>query len=363
MNDMKPFTEVDRRALELVTMSATDASEFKRKRLAKQLNKRFREGKMFYGANEDPFYAWHMCEARLLLGDYSNWNGWQFRGTKPPRERKNELSWAATMALKREKDGVQRWRGQRAGRLYVYGEQGIGDEIFYGTALRWALTQVDSITLETDVRLMVPLSRSLGIETVMADVRQQENFRPMGKVEGDAWTLLGDLLVRSGPQPKPYLKASEDQVKRFAHYKGQVGISWRGNQGSYKHTDFGRGVSLQYDQGWDEDVEKPRDNLGNELDLRSDIEGILGLLSNLDKIVTVSTSVAHMAAALGCDTEVILAPRNGPNSSSFPWKWWNEKTPGRSLWYESVSVYRDLRDYRARHVGTEPRMGRENRAA
>ena len=349
---MIPFRAIDRDALVLLTQRS-DGSDFAKRRLIAKIGKDFRLGRLQFGPNEDPDHAWKMCEARLMLGDWSNWNGWQFRS-----------KWAASWAANRVKDGVARWRGQRVKRLYVYGEQGIGDEIFFGQALTWLKTQVDSVIVETDERLMLPFSRSLGIETVATEFGTDaagKKERRMHAVDGDAWTLLGDLVVRSGPQPAPYLVAKDAEVKRFAGYRGATGISWRGNQGYYGAQDFGPGVSLQYDQGWDEEVEKPRDASGTDLDLRGDIEGLLGLLSNLRKVVTVSTSVAHFACALGVETHVVLAPLNGLNRNVLPWKWWSEKTPGKTPWYDSVHVYRDLRDYRARTLGAAQGLGGKNR--
>lgn len=356
---MTPFRDIDRRALELLTLRS-DGSDFQKRRLIAKIRKDFRLGRLHYGPREPAHHAWNMCEARLMLGDWSNssWSGWQFRGSK-----QGDIApgWAASWAHQRVKDGVERWKGQRVEQLYVYGEQGIGDEIFFGTALGWLKDKVDRVVLETDSRLLGVFNR-IGIETV-ATRFVDEKTRWMYQVDGDSWTLLGDLLVRSGPQPKPYLVAKKEEVERFSHYRGETGISWRGNQGSYRPLDFPKGVSLQYDTAWDEDVERPRDQEGKELDLRNDIEGVLGLLSNLEKVVSVSTSVAHFACALGVETHVVLAPRNGPNPNMFPWKWWCEKTPGKSPWYERARVYKDLRDYRSRHERIEPRVGQGNREA
>ena len=94
-------------------------------------------------------------------------------------------------------------------------------------------------------------------------------------------------------------------------------------------------ICLQYDQGWDEDVDVPQG-----LDLRNDLEGILGLLSNLARVVTVSTSVAHFSAALGVPTHVILAdPSTGVRANIFNFKWACKETPNRTPWYKCARVY------------------------
>jgi hypothetical protein len=134
-------------------------------------------------------------------------------------------------------------------------------------------------------------------------------------------------------------------VDRYRDFRGRVGISWRGAQGSYQLEQFKNLVpdafGLQYDLAWDEEIEVP------DLDLRDDMEGLCGLLMNLERVVTVSTSVAHFAAALGVKTDVILAPLNGIRKNLLPFKWWNEKDQGKTWWYgPHVRVFRNLDEYR-----------------
>ena len=123
--------------------------------------------------------------------------------------------------------------------------------------------------------------------------------------------------------------------------KGRTAISWRGAQGSYSLQELQKlypaALGLQYDLAWDEEIEQP------DIDLRYDIEGIFGLLSNLDRLVTVSTSIAHFAAALGVKTDVILAPMNGIRQNMLPFKW---GLGGKTHWYgDHVRVFPNLKSY------------------
>jgi hypothetical protein len=142
----------------------------------------------------------------------------------------------------------------------------------------------------------------------------------------------------------PYLKALPEQIERFKDFNGKTGVSWRGAQGSIPELrEFGE-VSLQYDLEWDEDISL----IQPDLDLRNDIEGLLGLLANLKKVVTVSTSVAHFSSSLGIETHVVIADsKTATRANIFPWKWICGDS-GRTPWYGSARVYRNLRDYRAR---------------
>jgi len=345
---LRPFSDIDMRAMVLIIEKSEGGSAFDKARLIAKIKKRYRQGRMFHGAKNDPQTAWQLCEARFYLGDRTNWNGWQYRS-----------SWAAGWAQNLVKDGVPRWKGQRCKRLYIYGEQGIGDEVFFASSVRWIKTQVDSVCVETDQRLC-PAFQRLGCETVAAVFEQREDQSPLRKmaaVDGDAWTLLGDTIVRAGPRPEPYLTADPLQIERFRQYRGRVGVSWRGNQGHYPASAFqvDHPLSLQYDQGWDEDIEQPEG-----LDLRNDIEGLLGLLANLRQVVTVSTSVAHLAAALGVATHVVIAPRNGPNSGMiWPWKWSNASTSTGGVWYRSATSYPSLAEYGRHHWPRHQPRGQE----
>lgn len=269
----------------------------------------------------------------MVLGDYSDWRGWEYRS-----------EWAAGLWWNPEGS----WQGQRVDRLCVLGEQGIGDEVCFAQALLDIRDKVGTIEFQTDPRLVGVIGR-MGVAAVPAlFVDGVRKF----KAPEIPWIPLGDLLRnfrRSLSQfpRKPYITALPEQVERFRAYRGRVGVSWRGAQGSYPLSEFAAlveaPVGLQYDLAWDEEVETP------DLDLRNDVEGLLGILSNLDRLVTVSTSIAHFAGALGVKTDLILAPMNGVRKNMLPFKWLCEALPGETPWYgPNVRVFRNMREYRAR---------------
>ena len=270
-----------------------------------------------------------------MLGWYGDWGGWEYRS-----------EWSA--GLWHNPEGA--WDGSRVDRLWVFGEQGVGDEVCFGQVLKEVVPMVGSVVLETEPRLVGMFERSLGVEARAAVFRDGKRY--FGKPEGP-WMALGDLLRYFRKDLKdfkrePYLKALPEQVERFWGFKGRVGISWRGAQGSYPLGEFveaarvhGTPLSLQYDTGWDEDVVAP------PCDLRNDLEGVLGLLSNLSRLVTVSTSVAHFAAALGVPVDLILAPTNGVRKNLLPFKWYCDPMIPRTPWYgDNVRVFRSLDAYR-----------------
>lgn len=324
--------EVDYRALRLLTQRSIDARGLKLELALKRLDKAWRQGGLGYPEDEPTDWKYRMCEAKFVLGDYSDWSGWEYRD-----------EWPA--GLWHNPEGS--WQGQKVKRLFIFSEQGIGDEVCFAQTLLDIKDRADEIVLETQPRLVSIFERSFGVKAVPAIF--EGGKRKFKKPDGP-WMPLGDLPrnFRRSLQSfkrRPYLVALPERVESSKAYSGRIGISWRGAQGSYKVEEFKKGIenplSLQYDLAWDEEVETP------ELDLRGDLEGLLGLLMNLERLVTVSTSVAHFAAALGVKTDLILAPMNGVRKNMLPFKWLCEKTPGKTPWYgDHVRVFRNLDEYR-----------------
>lgn len=310
--------------MELLIDHCTD-SRLKRERMKEKLRKHWKLGQITL-ERESPDQRWRMCEARFALGDFGDFGGWEFRDP-----------WAVNLWYGKPYD-LPMWDGRSPGKVYVVGEQGLGDELFFNACLP------DDCVVEVDERL-IPALRRAGRECVAARFEvhtkalpdQPETVQKVRKKQpvpdGCKWWAGGGDLLRWRRPVVPYLKADPAQVERFSAYRGRVGISWRGSKADYLLDDFRRvcesPLSLQYDQEWHEGIEAPAD-----LDMRNDVEGLMGLLANLSEVVTVSTTVGHLAVAMGVKTTVVLAPTK-PGYLKFPWKW--------HLY--GVPVFKSLREY------------------
>jgi len=335
--------EIDFRSIRLVLEKATGASPLKRQNAIRKLEKAYRRGELHLVPDEPPNARWARCQARFYLGDYSDWSGWEFQSDYH-------------LGLWHWKDSnpfpIPRWNGSRVKKLWIIGDQGIGDEVFFASCIPDVQRLVDSVIVECDPRLQTIFERSFGVETRPAEIEGSKR-KVQGVPEGaEAWWPIGDLARNFRRSLKhfpgmPFLKASDEQIKRFAGFRGHIGVSWRGAQGCEPliRRALSDGISLQYDPEWDEEHNAPAG-----LDLRNDIEGVLGLLSNLSKVVTVSTSVAHFAGALGVPVDVIIAdPMTAlpDRRSILPWKWVCRATPGKTSWYGSVRVFDSWRQYQS----------------
>lgn len=328
---MERLREVDYRALRLM-MERSEGGVVGKMNALKRFDAAWRGGLLCIPVNEGGVQRWWRCEARFLLGEYGDWGGWE-----------NRDPWALMIWNENPFD-VPVWNPEGVcGRLYVIGEQGLGDEVMFSQCLEDVMAggMVGEVVVETQERLRGVFERSFGVKTVAANIGE-DGIRRKQEFDADAWVSMGDLprLFRRGVFPrKPYLKAGVDE-----RYRGRVVVSWRGAQGEVGELmKIPGALSVQYDQGWDEDIERA------DVDLLNDIEGVMGVLAGCEKLICVSTTVAHLAGAMGVPAEVIVAdPKSGVRGNIMPWRWIDMKHPQRTRWYgDHVRTYQSFREYRA----------------
>ena len=319
-------------ALELVIDRSEGGGRASRELMKKRLRKAHREGR-FRELPEDPDWRFRICSANLMLGNY-NWDGWEFRDP-----------WATMLWLNRQAIGKPIWKGQ-PGRVLVLGEQGIGDEIMFASCIP-EVQKTNEIGITISTRLVSIFERNF--KCPVYDRREGKELSKARELiaDYDYYIGLGDLprlLRRSAASfpGTPFLVPDPARVVEMEPYRGKVGISWRGRNGFYPLHDFPSGLSLQYDLAWDEEPELPH------IDLRGDLEGMLALVSVLEKVVCVSTTVAHFAGALGKKLEVILAPiRTARSLNQLNWRHGLNKPT--SVWYKSALIYRNLDEWKRHH--------------
>ena len=177
----------------------------------------------------------------------------------------------------------------------------------------------------------------------------------------DAWIPLLSLarMLRidesNMPAAVPYV-AADPTLRREAHAaisslpgRLRAGLAWTGNRANTNDarrsielaalrplldlTDV-TWVSLQKDDGAD-----PRNDPQDldrlvRLPWRNDFEGLAALIESLDLVVSVDTSVAHVAGALAKPVHILL-----PHMSD--WRWRKGRTD--SDWYPTATLFRQSR--------------------
>ena len=244
-------------------------------------------------------------------------------------------------------------------KLLVLREQGVGDEILYGTMYRDALDNLTNIKIECDKRLLNLFRNSFD--------KYKDKFVKIGEISSDKSKLdkfekiiyAGSLgrLYRNNKKDfikAPYLKAENYRVKNIENYLKQfnkkinIGISWKSFKNRYsnekslslynfekilKNVNYNF-INLQYGNVRSE-IEEFSDNTGinlitnDKIDLFNDFDDLAALLKNLDLFLTVSNSTAHLAGALGVKT-LLIKPSN--HAMFHYWSQPSDKTP----WYDSV---------------------------
>ncbi|TAL02466.1 MAG: tetratricopeptide repeat protein [Rhodospirillaceae bacterium] len=259
------------------------------------------------------------------------------------------------------------WRGQDLGQgaLFVFSEQGVGDEILYASLLPDLMARGIRVVWETDERLGNILQRSFNSIRVVARSTPPTIGSPAPDVVAQLPAgSLGQVFrptVNHFPSDRGgYLaadRARSDSLRAglgLAPGEKLIGMSWVSKNiafGRYKSTTLAdwaeimktpgvRFVDLQYG---DTSAERAalRAQFGvtlahvEGLDLRDDLDGMAALTAACDMVITVSNTTAHVAGALGVPTWVLV-----PLGGGKLWYWGitGDSTP----WYPSISIIRQV---------------------
>lgn len=248
---------------------------------------------------------------------------------------------------------VPRWQGEQLDKnqkLLIWREQGIGDELRFLSLLQLISIHQSQWVIETDPRLVAILKRSFPL----AEVRAEQLSSPDDSVMTDGYHIpvgsLPNILMSSSDLPSHlpgYLQASVWQIerfgKRFAGYEGniKIGLCWRSHKtNAVRNKKYSAlqdwkvllrlpgvcFVSLQYGDA-EEEIIAIENELGisilrwPDVNLKDDLEAVLGITHHLDYVVSTSTAVVPLAGAMGRPTIYLGHPSwiLLGKSDSYPW--------------------------------------------
>ena len=248
-----------------------------------------------------------------------------------------------------------RWEKQPNKNIIIYGEQGLGDEIFYGSCIPDAIDISRQVYIDCDPKLEGLFRRSFPRAEVHG-TRKEEHPEWIADKQFDHRCAIGGLpeffRLDSKTFPrKPYLEA--DPQRRimwkalFSSWgKKVIGLTTHG--GGRRTNDKGRELTQ-------EDLEPllKQDYKFVSLDYRPDkrLEGVeyfpfatqsddyddtAALIAELDMVIGVNTTAQHCASALGVKT-ICLVPK---------WHQWRYAQPGMP-WYRHMRlVYQDNKTWK-----------------
>lgn len=281
---------------------------------------------------------------RLLTGDVER--GWALY----------ESRWeTAQLAAEQRHFVPPLWLGKHSlnGRtILVHAEQGSGDTIQFCRYASILAAQGASVILEVQDGLKPLLSRLSGVSQVLTRGEPLPPFDyhcPLMSLPLAFGTALTTI-----PAPSIYLNIDEQLVETWRKRLGpkvrpRIGVVW---SGSHMHKNDGnRSISLSIIcrllskeveficlqkevRPEDKEILDGHQELGHfENELR-DFSDTAALIANIDLVISVDTSIAHLAGALGKPIWVLL-----PFSPD--WRWLLERRD--SPWYPSATLFRQPR--------------------
>lgn len=235
--------------------------------------------------------------------------------------------------------------------LLIHGEQGLGDMIQTARFFKKCSERAKKVIVECPRESIALLEFNFPqIKFLPLDFKESvsEDF--------DVWTgtlslpYIFDVRADSVPDKKAYLRIPEDhmqywhaRVNELARPQAvKIGIAWSGYPGHradqrrsipwpmfrymlYLHPEIDFFVTQ---------VSVPNDNLSNLhgfTDELATLSDTAALINEMDLVISVDTSVVHIAGAIGKETWMLLPYR-------YEWRWGLEGED--NPWYESVKVIR-----------------------
>jgi tetratricopeptide (TPR) repeat protein len=283
---------------------------------------------------------WNEAYLRLLTGDFE-------RGLM-----RSEWRWSnPASGLQRRNLTQPLWLGGGAvdGKtILLHSDQGMGDAIFFCRYVPMLAARGARVIVEVEEPLRHLLSGLAGVSQCISKTEAAPDFDlhcPMSSLP-----LAFETRLDSIPGVTPYLgmpaRSEEWEARLGPHDRPRIGLAWSGNP---RHSnDHNRSVALQalsplFDVparfvSLQTDV-RPDDELtlrtqSRILDLAptlTDFADTAALIARLDLVISVDTSVAHLAGALGTPVWILL-----PFSPD--WRWLLDRQD--SPWYPTARLFR-----------------------
>jgi tetratricopeptide (TPR) repeat protein len=289
---------------------------------------------------------WTMGLMDMQFGNFER--GWELYD-----ERWNSSSFASPKLKTR----LPEWRPYRAYEsVLVWCEQGIGDQLLYGSLIDALKSQTEKVTVMIDVRMIGLLQRANQHITFIPHKSRVNNSDYDSQI---AIASIGrhfikrseDIQIFAAPRyiaPDP---KRIEQVKQELNLQPNdfvIGLSWASTAPRIdKHKSIKleelvglwdipnvKIVNLQYGKP-DHDIEPFEERTGKKIWQTTvgnffDLEGVAAIMSLCNAVVSVSNANVHIAGALGVPTYVLDANKL--------W-YWNHKDGRNSLFYPSVKLF------------------------
>lgn len=290
---------------------------------------------------DDAGARWNSSFCYLILGDFAN--GWK----------NYEARWQTDDFIKAARHfTAPQWSGDeplQGKTILLYGEQGLGDTLHFCRYAKQVAALGGRVILEVQKPLLPLLAQLEGVEQVIAQGEPLPSFdfhSPLLSLP-----LAFNTRLDSIPAAVPYLFSNPDKVQHWQAILGaktlpRVGVVWSGN--AAHKNDHNRSLALSellplltLDCQFISLQKELRDtdtalltqlarlrHYGTQL---HDFTDTAALIELMDVVISVDTSVAHLSAAMGKPTWILLADNQD-------WRWLLKRAD--SPWYPSARLFR-----------------------
>ena len=293
---------------------------------------------------------WHKALGQLSGGDYET--GWQNYEARWFKKDAIKLLYGNIPRL----DSLQNIAGKK---ILIWAEQGLGDTLQFCRYIQPLVKLGASVTFVVQKPLMNALHSLTQYCTLTDSINSEsENFSYQSPLL--SLPLLFETRIESIPTQNPYLTYDEDKYSQFASRlsgsKGlRVGMVWNGGfradhpelwavnkrrnielEQIAKLKDIPGVVfySLQKGDPAESELLAKKEALWpgivNCVQWLDDFSDTAALIENLDLIISVDTSTAHLAGALGKPVWIL-------NRYDSCWRWLRGRSD--SPWYPSAKIY------------------------
>jgi len=288
--------------------------------------------------------GWTIGLLALQMGDFKKgWQGyerrWGSKTFKSPRLHTKHSQWERGKGLKRP---------------LVWCEQGIGDQILYGSLIEALAREVEHITVLIDLRLANLFQRGCKAKNVTflshnarVKMSNHDSHIPIASLAKYFVDSVRDIAPNVSTA---YLKADPERVARLRKEYGLheddyvAGLTWASTApiiGQHKSvpleafrqildTPFLKFINLQYGDAQKQGEGFHPSLITTHIDTFLDLENVAALMEICSVIISPSCANVHLAGALGKD--VLLLDANKL------W-YWNNRIGNESLWYPSIKIY------------------------
>lgn len=296
---------------------------------------------------DDAVAHWNQGLVHLKLENYrAGWEQFEYRWQNPE------------MNLKRIHTVRPVWQAQPSRQaLLLWGEQGLGDQVLFGSILPELAPLPQKTYVALDQRLIPLFARSMpnfifvDLDQVNDDLDFAEQL-PMGSLPRHFRASRDDFEIAR----HPYLLADplrSTELRRQLQRQGRLvcGLAWssqRKKLGVHKSMSLEQlvtplasaglhFVNLQYgDTAAEREAVLAKHGIAvqnvDDVNLYDDLDGLAALIQACDVVITTSNTTAHVAGALGKETLLLL-----PFGRGRLWYWAGPANSSR--WYPSVRMF------------------------